>query len=500
MRAVSTFHNCPHNLLRAVVERSFLVKGDDGVYRRPGQPEAGFYNALETTALAIAARVGMLTPMSRSDFCRRYSGSKRRRYEKAGESLDHLPVVEEDAYIIGFVKVEPTDGTDKDPVPRLISMRGFRYALELGRYLCVAEERLYHAVAEHFHERPTNTPIILKGYNLRDRAEIMREKVDAIPDWVAISVDANRFDQHVSVPALLLEHLIYNKVFRSSYLAMLLRWQLRNVGSAYFKDVMIKWAVHGVRQSGDMNTSLGNCLLMSILAMSYLRSLGVLGEVINDGDDTVFIVSRRDADRVIGGMEGYFRRAGFSLRVEGVTDVFERIDFCQCRPVHLVDGWCLVRKPWRALANAGVGCGNWAQPALQPIMLWSQGISGVHMNWAVPVMEHFYREMVAHGKRPRRGGLVDDKSGMSREVRRMAGSRHFKLESMPVQLPEIPDFTRISFSQAFDIHPSLQRQLESIKLEWRGPQTGRVCPSDWDTWRDNITNAYCSLIDSRRYN
>lgn len=69
----------------------------------------------------------------------------------------------------------------------------------------------------------------------------------------------------MSVQALKWEHSIYNAMFRSDELAELLGWQLTNKGFARTTDGLIKYEVKGCRMSGDMNTALGNCMIMCAL-------------------------------------------------------------------------------------------------------------------------------------------------------------------------------------------------------------------------------------------
>ncbi len=114
----------------------------------------------------------------------------------------------------------------------------------------------------------------MKGMDVRTVAKVLREKWDMFPNPVAIGLDASRFDQHVSVPALEFEHSVYLSCFKQKKhrerLAKLLKLQLENHCTGYAEDGVIKYTTTGTRMSGDMNTSLGNCVLMCSLIHSYL--------------------------------------------------------------------------------------------------------------------------------------------------------------------------------------------------------------------------------------
>lgn len=45
--------------------------------------------------------------------------------------------------------------------------------------------------------------------------------------------------------------------------------------------------------SGDMNTALGNCMLMCCLIISYLESKNIKYDFINNGDDAVLFLERK---------------------------------------------------------------------------------------------------------------------------------------------------------------------------------------------------------------
>jgi hypothetical protein len=132
--------------------------------------------------------------------------------------------------------------------------------------------------------------VILKGMNAHATAEQLRSNWDSFTQPVAVGLDASRFDQHVSHAALCWEHSVYNGVFRSSELRRLLRWQLVNHGVARTEGQRIDYTTNGCRMSGDINTSLGNCLIMSSIVLAYCETRGITARLSNNGDDCVLIL------------------------------------------------------------------------------------------------------------------------------------------------------------------------------------------------------------------
>ena len=83
----------------------------------------------------------------------------------------------------------------------------------------------------------------------------------------------------------------------------------------------------------SMNTGLGNVIIMVCLIHAYLRTRGVRGSLINNGDDCVVIMDRNSLQRFNSHLREWFLQMGFNLTVESTVRVLEKIKFCQCQPV-----------------------------------------------------------------------------------------------------------------------------------------------------------------------
>jgi hypothetical protein len=244
------------NLVRGVLTRVLLVKG-----KPTPKPLAGIYGRrLSYFRNDLVKRVSSTTPITQQQFVDLYKGRKHTIYQNALHSLQNHGVCASDATIKAFVKAEFINTDDKpDPDPRVISPRDPRYNIEVGKFLRPLEHEVYRGIRDIFGE-----PTVLKGFNSKQTGEIFLNKWNLYRNPVAIGLDASRFDQHVSIQALEWEHSIYNRVFNSRELRWLLRMQLRNRVRGYCRDGKLKYTTEGCRMSGDMNTALGNCLIMCV--------------------------------------------------------------------------------------------------------------------------------------------------------------------------------------------------------------------------------------------
>jgi len=353
---------------------------------------------------ASVARV--VRPLSREQFVSTYSGRRKALYERAAVEYQARGLRQSDAKIKSFIKIESLVKLDgggsgrlaAEIVPRIIQPRNPRlpvYGYALGRYIKVYEHLMKDAVARIAVDLTgSNFPVVLKGINARRRAEIMWRAWGSFTDPVAISMDASRFDQHVSQDALRWEHsmwLYHAPDWLRPELQNLLRMQLRNrcVGSA--ADGKVYYTTDGCRMSGDMNTSAGNCMLMSCMLLTYCHIRGVKAVVFNDGDDSVVLMERDRCERFQTGLSDWFLALGFTMEVEDVVDIFERIDFCQCSPVNTFGGWTMVRNPHKALAKDLTHPGDFAHDKLIENWLSAVGECGRALTDGVPVYQSFYR-------------------------------------------------------------------------------------------------------------
>lgn len=311
-----------------------------------------------------------------------YSGAKRTRYERAAEELLCEPVCKRDARITAFVKAEKRKESDEKD-PRMIQFRTPKYNLELATYLKPIE----HAILAHRGPRRgvRRSFVIAKGRDSVERANLIRAKWREFGDPVCVSLDASRFDKHVSVDALQAEHAVYNSIWNDAYLAKLLSWQVSNAGRTMGG---IRYKVKGNRMSGDYNTGMGNCLLMAAMSEQFLMSLRLKKwDYFADADDCLVFCERSDLDRLLKEVGPYFLTFGHEVRVEGVAFELEDIRHCQGAPLDTATGLRMVRDWKKVLSQAFCGYNHYHSPKGGMRVMKSVAQCELILNAGVPVLQ-----------------------------------------------------------------------------------------------------------------
>jgi hypothetical protein len=452
-------------LERGVIERVFVSKYDsaDGSFGRPLDVE---YDLVQRQLMPFWKQMKKLafglTPMTHDQFVE----SRRRKkmvYANALERLRRRGLRESDYGVATFVKAEKLNLTKKpDPAPRVIQPRAPTYNICVGRYFAPLEKVIYKLVAEIF-----GNVTIFKGLNALDRGALMHKKWARVPNRVGISFDANRFDQHVSVSMLRWEHAVYDLFYRSRSFRRLLRRQLETKGVGRCWDGIFYYLVYGRRSSGDMNTSLGNCLIMCAMVYSFMNpEVGTPPwgmdewELCNDGDDCILFLPARYASDFMARFPGFCRSLGFPITLEEPVSELEHVEFCQARPVFDGERWCMVRNPKVCLDKDDCSLKPVRTEAEWNTLRNSVGECGLALAGHMPIFSEYYAAL-------RRGaGSRVDKDNVETGFKMLA--RGMNMKEVPVS-----DDARISFFRAFDISPDEQLAVEAYyrgcRPQWREP-------------------------------
>ncbi len=435
----------------ALLERYFTcaVKGQ---FVPPLEVQRGAYaNVAELTQFqdgVVALTSKTATKVTITEVVNCYSGAKKDVYRRAETSLTRKQLSQADARLTSFTKFEKQD---LSKAPRIINPRNPRYNLVLGQWLKKAEKSFYVAINELWGNHTPHT--VIKGLNAIESAQVCVAKWGRFADPVGIGLDATKFDMHVSQEALKWEHDFYIRTFGGDKeLARLLSWQLCNKGIAYCADGTVRFAMKGTRSSGDLNTSLGNCIIMCGAIWGLVKRLGIDAELMNNGDDCVVIMDRPNELRFRDAVQGWFRGLGFRMTVEKSVDVVERIVFCQSNPV-CVDGvWMMVRDPLTCLKKDPMCLLNITSNKAWRKWLHAVGTCGLSLVPGVPVMQAFYGAFKRRGLSAQQSfidAIVKDTSYVERSFR-----------SECTTVPVSPE-TRASFARAFGITPDRQVALEN---------------------------------------
>jgi hypothetical protein len=388
--------------------------------------------------------------MSYEAFANTYVGVRRTRYMEAAKSLRQTPVMRKDARLSSFIKLEKTDpNAKKSPDPRVIQARQPRYGVALGCYLKPMEHLMYNI------EGPMGTRVIGKGLNVRQRAELLAAKRRNFRDPVVIGLDCSRFDMHVTVDQLRVEHSVYLAMHFCPELQQLLSWQLDNRGTT---TRGIKYRCPGGRMSGDMNTALGNCMLMYLMSRGAMEQLGIKRfDLLVDGDDTLVILERADLALAQAGLPGWFLEFGHTLKVESISDCMEDVVWCQGRPLWDGTVWRFVR-PWRkVLSTLAAGGKHWLQPTQHVDMCYTVGQCLMAEASGVPILQEFAQALMSLGGKIIKDFYLDK---LSVKYAIEGGAK----EAIPVT-PE----ARESFERGWGVSVESQHELEAALRVWKPP-------------------------------
>jgi len=443
------------NLRRAVVERVCCVERN-GELQRPPKPTAG---AWDTRAIAFWQRLKVhlpyCHPITLQEFVEKYDGRRRQVYQKAVDSLSARAVNQADAVVSPFPKAEKTaiykweSKPIEDPCPRVIQARTPRYNASVGVYLKPLEKRLFKSI-----DKAWGSKVVMKGLNAAQTGRVIAEKWGSFLRPVAVGLDMKRFDQHVSIDALKFEHSVYLACYPgldAIELARLLRMQLVNTGIGRCPDGKVKYTVEGCRMSGDMNTSMGNVLLMCTMAFEFAQAFGERLEYVNNGDDCVFICEEKHLERMTTMLASFFLSFGFTAEIEAPVRQLEKVVFCQTQPVWTTDGWIMVRDPRVCLSKdstcitlpleQGDMCRGW---------MHAIGMCGMALTGGVPVLQEFYQLLLRSSQ--------GTKLGAPKAV--VESGMYSLSQSMGRYYQPIHPLTRVSFYNAFCIEPDHQLALE----------------------------------------
>lgn len=443
--------NCIHNLHRACVGRV--------IGKTPGfDPRA--MAELQLAARKVRREIRPTGPMPIEDVPLLYTGRKRTLYQRAVDSLCDHAITNRDAFLKCFVKAERFNPEAKtNPDPRMIQYRGPRYAMVLAHYLKPIEHAIYRM--DCFSSGVTKTRNIAKGLNHNERAQALLTKMEQFRRPLVLSLDASRFDKHVSKELLRVEHSIYLAANHDPEFKRILDMQL--VNRVYGAEGSFVYKTSGRRMSGDMNTALGNCITMLIMVLSAMLKLALTKfDTFDDGDDCLLIVEEEDEPLTMQ-LPSIFLRYGMVLKLENRATTPEGVLFCQSRPL-LVRGdtWKMVRDPWKIMSTALVGVRHWEDPNYRRKTIAAVGLCELVLNLGVPVLQSYASALLRNAK------VIADlryaSDGRRASVIRQARVIGVPLDKLKPQV--IHGDARESFAKAWGMTPSEQRQMENWLDNW----------------------------------
>lgn len=222
------------------------------------------------SAQQLARLIGPITqPIDLEVWLSRYPEARRKQLR---EALDK-PYT---ATVDFFHKIEQLD-EEKDP--RAIQARRDEYKVRIGPWVAAFEERCKQTL-----------PFLVKTLDEDERAlaiAALRERGRYI-----VEVDFSRFDRHNHRALMeMTEHLIYDQTL-PKHVANALHQQLRSVCKT---RTGLTYEVEGTRMSGDVNTSIGNCIIVACLCMG----MGIPADAMKiEGDDMIAACTQSEVENL----------------------------------------------------------------------------------------------------------------------------------------------------------------------------------------------------------
>lgn len=374
-----------------------------------------------------------LQPVKYSEIINNYSAGKKKRYARARQNLINYGLTPKHSKIKMFVKTDkfPQD-TIYNKAPRAIQYRSPEYNLSLLRYIKPIEEWVYPTLT---YGAVSKTRTIVKGLNFAQRGELFMEKISYFKNPKFVSTDHSTFDATITLEHLKTTHKKYLKLIRSRRFYKLLQSQKHNKGVS---KNGIKYEIFGTRMSGDADTGLGNSIVNADCLYGVLKMSGITKyDFMLDGDDSIIIIEDEDELN-----EEWFKKFGFTTKIS-YTKNYQHAEFCQSRLVHCPDPR-FVRNPARAISH-NIHCKKTFN--IKDYGRWLLAIGYCeNANYSgVPIYQALAKALLKYSGKP----LFDENV-----ERRMEGCKLTRVTREPLLL------TRVSFSEAWDVSPSMQKLLE----------------------------------------
>lgn len=216
--------------------------------------------------------------------------------------------------------------------------------------------------------------------------------------------------------------------------------------------------------SGDMNTALGNCLLMLLMVLAFMCFLDLkVWDTLDDGDDCLLIVEEEDLDAVLGCISEHFLHYGMVVKVECVAASIHEVVFCQSMVIEYdIARFKFVRDYRVVISKSLTGIRFWQDPNYRIKVLRATGLCELVLNLGVPVLQAFAVAVLRNVGRPSDIEYASD--GLQARARRefkALGVEPWELRPRP-----ITEVARSSFEIAFGLSPADQIHLEERLAGW----------------------------------
>lgn len=431
-------------LKAALLERMYFCKVGDGFESPPTPNEEVIRSRLKEFKYKLLGKIGTVdSKLSPEEFVDMFRGRKKTIYTNALTEYYETGITRNHARSCSFVKMEKVN---PEKAPRCIQPRHPVYNIGVGCYLKHLEHRIYRAISKVFGDED----VVMKGFDVREIGRKIARKWNTFNDPIAIGLDATKFDMHVSAEMLQWEHSIYLNLYKGDKeLRRLLSWQVDNEGVGYCDDGKLRYKVRGRRFSGDMNTALGNCIIMCAMVYAYSKERGVDIKLVNNGDDCLVMMERKHEHTFKNGLDDWFMAMGFRMTVEQTVDDLAEAEFCQMRVLYDGRDYVSVRNFDTAREKDSISLLPINNARAMQRWLYAIGECGLALTSGVPIFQSMYECYM-------RNGIP---SNVDRSVQMQTGMMHLR-RNLESKSREITPTIREWFFAAWGYTPDEQVALE----------------------------------------
>jgi hypothetical protein len=386
-----------------------------------------------------------LAPIGRTKVVYSYMGRWRAKYQYAQQEYHNQGVQSYHSRLTLFPKDDLEMGVP-EKAPRAIQFRHPVFMLEQARYT-KSIEKWFYTIKDQF-----NTKIIGKSDPFTI-AKILMEKAGNFTDPIFLLLDASKFDSCVDIEWLKFCTEFYLTLFPKIYHRKI-RWLWSKTYVNYGSTKQgLKYKTNGTRMSGDMDTGLGNSIIMYTMLISYLARVGISKySVLVNGDDSIVVIEKKD--EIKSQDLTYFKEAGFNMKYEVAYEI-GKAEFCQSRLIETDYGYTMARNPYRVMGRT-----SWTTTARKKkyyrAFINTLGLCERAASWGVPIASVMATKMIKVAN-------TDKQVYLSPWVRENYNNmKKWWKNGEPV----ISLNTRLSFADAWDISCEEQIRLEnSIKVK-----------------------------------
>jgi len=384
-----------------------------------------------------------LTPWKRFKVVNSYSGPYRAKYFRAQQVYNKYGLQQKHSHATLFVKDDKYSG-EPEKACRAIQYRHPVFMLEQGRFTKPIEKWFYSLQDEY------DTTIVGKS----DPFTIAKTLIDKSSVFVRptyLLLDASKFDSCVDAKWLRLCMRFYLLLFPKRYHNTIRYLWTKTFINRGRTTKGLRFKTNGTRLSGDMDTGLGNSIIMWAMLKTFLCNLKIKHSILVNGDDSVVVIEYRDLYKTSD--LKLFEEMGFNMKCDVVYDISD-VEFCQAKVIETDYGHTMSRNPERVLARTAWTTIKYGRSKARAYVN-TLGLCERAASWGVPIASQLATQMINSANTTR---TIEMRPWLKEYYGQM--KKWWKTGE-----PKISLETRLNFWSAWGISVDQQLRLEnSIKV------------------------------------